>query len=109
VVNTLAKSAARGTTGAATAGKLGCPTAPSIFVNASGWMWQSLEAGVVGAFPQCPVGWQPVREFANMKYWEHETHPPHSSVTTSSKAKPIFATVFDTIKLLPRFAGSPLA
>jgi hypothetical protein len=56
-------------TDAATTGKLGCLDAPAIFVNANGWMWQSLEAGVVGAFPQCPVGWQqPVREAANMKY-----------------------------------------
>jgi hypothetical protein len=32
-------------------------------------MWQSLEAGVVGVFPQWPVGLQqPVLEFANMKY-----------------------------------------
>jgi hypothetical protein len=61
--------AATVTTGAATAGKTGCADAPSVFVNASGWMWQSFDAGVVGVFPQCPVGWQqPVREFANMKY-----------------------------------------
>jgi hypothetical protein len=56
-------------TGTATAGKLGWLDAPSVFVNASAWMWQSLEAGVVGVFPQCPVGLQqPAREFANMKY-----------------------------------------
>jgi hypothetical protein len=69
-------------------------------------MWQSLEAGVVGAFPQCPVGLQH-REFANMKYWEHETHPPHNSVTTSSSIKPIFANALNTITPLPSFARSP--
>jgi hypothetical protein len=110
VVNTLAWCIATGTTGAATAGKLGCPDAPSVFANASGWMWQSLEAGVVGAFPQCPVGLQqPLREFANMKYWEHDTHPPHTRVTTSSKAKPIFGSILNTITPLPKSERSPLA
>jgi hypothetical protein len=65
----LAMSATRGMAGAASAGKLVCPDTPSVLVNANGWMRQSLVAGVVGAFPQCPVGWQqPAREFPNMKY-----------------------------------------
>jgi hypothetical protein len=68
VVYTFASSAAAGTTGAATAGKLG-PDALSVFANSNGWIWHSLAAGVAGVFRQCPAGLQqPLREFANMKY-----------------------------------------
>jgi hypothetical protein len=95
----LACSFAAATTGSLIIAKLGRSDASGeALLAAIGWIWQSFDNGARGVFPQCPAGLQhPARELGNMKYTEHDTQPPHSSVISSSNERPVFASALNVI------------